>query len=150
MRQGEIYTAIISKFPEVKEESGTGSIIIPKESLTKIARYLTGQPLSLDNLHCITAIDRKDKIEVVYIFYSICERHGLTLKVHLTYDDPNIASLTDIWRSANWLERETYDLMGVNFMGHPDLRRILNPYDWKGYPLRKDYSNPEFKAKPRL
>jgi len=150
MRPDEASGIIKAKFPEIKEEAGTNNIIVPKESLLKIAQYLRNPPLAFDNLHCITAIDRKEKIELVYILYSIREHYGITLKVYLTPENLNVASLSAIWKSANWLEREVYDLFGITFSGHPDLRRILNPYDWKGHPLRKDYSNPQLIAKPRL
>ena len=124
--------------------------VVPKDSILETARGLKNGPLSFDNLHCITAIDRIEKIELVYILYSISKRRALTMKVYLPPEDLNIASLASIWRSADWLEREIYDMFGVNFSGHPDMRRILNPYDWKGYPLRKDYTHPEFIPKPRL
>jgi len=150
MRPDEISVVIKARFPQVKEEAGTNGIIVPKESLLEVAQYLKNPPLVFDNLHCITAVDRKEKMELVYILYSIRERHGVTLKVYLTPEDLNVASLSALWKSANWLEREVYDLFGIIFSGHPDLRRILNPYDWKGYPLRKDYSNPELIPKPRL
>ena len=125
-------------------------LVVQKNSLLETARNLKNGPLSFDNLHCITAIDRKDKIELVYTLYSIREHHSITLKTCLTYDDLNVPSLTGLWKSANWLEREVYDFFGVIFTDHPDLRRILNPYDWKEYPLRKNYSSPEFITKPRL
>ncbi len=150
MRPDELFAVIKAKFPEVQEETGTGAVVIPKDELLKVARYLRDEPLAFDNLHCVTAIDRLEKIEMVYILYSISKRHTLTLKIYLSPEDLNTASLASIWKSANWLERETYDMFGVNFSGHPDMRRILNPYDWKGYPLRKDYTHPDFLPKPRL
>jgi len=150
MRQDEIFAAIKAKFPEAQEETGTGAVVIHKDELLKVARYLRDEPLSFDNLHCVTAIDRKEKIEMVYILYSMFKCHALTLKIYLSPEDLNIASLAPIWKSADWLERETYDMFGVVFSGHPDMRRILNPYDWKGYPLRKDYAHPGLIPKPKL
>ncbi|MDP3790914.1 MAG: NADH-quinone oxidoreductase subunit C [Candidatus Omnitrophota bacterium] len=150
MLSSEISAAIINKFPDALEGPVSGSIVISKESLLDVAQYLKSGKLAFDNLHCITAIDTKEKIELNYTLYSIREHHAISLKIYLTYDDLHVGSLTGIWKSANWLEREVYDLFGVNFLNHPDLRRILNPYDWKEYPLRKNYSNPEFIAKPRL
>jgi NADH-quinone oxidoreductase subunit C len=150
MLPGEISAAIINKFPGAREEFGSGAIVIPKESLLEAAHYLRDGSFAFDNLHCITAVDRKESLELVYILYSISEHHALTLKIYLTPEDLNVVSLSSIWKSANWLERETYDLFGITFLNHPDLRRILNPYDWKGYPLRKDYVHPEFKAKSRF
>ncbi|MDP3789564.1 MAG: NADH-quinone oxidoreductase subunit C [Candidatus Omnitrophota bacterium] len=142
MRPDEMFAAIKADFPEARQEEGTSAVIIPKESLLKIALYLKNNRLTFDNLHCITAIDRKEKIELAYTLYSIPGRHGICLKVYLTSPDLNVASLAEFWKSANWLEREVYDLFGVIFLNHPDLRRILNPYDWKGYPLLKSYSKP--------
>lgn len=150
MQLDELLALISVKFPEAKREEGTSALIFPKELLLEAARYLKSDPFAFDNLHCITAVDKKDKIEVIYTLYSILEHHSITLKVSLTYDDLNVPSLTGLWKSANWLERETYDFFGVIFTGHPDLRRILNPYDWKEYPLRKSYSSPDFITKPRL
>lgn len=140
MLQSEILSAI---------KTGN-AVIVPKDSLLETAQYLKNGPLAFDNLHCITAIDRRERIELVYTLYSIREHRGITLKIYLTLEDLNVPSLAAVWKSANWLEREAYDLFGVIFLNHPDLRRILNPYDWKGYPLRKDYAHPEFIAKPRL
>jgi len=150
MRPDEVSGVIRAEFPVVTQEAGINDMIVPKESLFEVAQYLRNAPLAFDNLHCITAIDRKERVELVYILYSVGERHGVTLKVYLTPQDLNVASLSAIWKSANWLEREVYDLFGIIFLGHPDLRRILNPYDWTEHPLRKDYSSPQFIAKPRL
>ena len=72
----------------------------------------------------------------------------LTLKVFVPLDDLTVESLAGLWRSADWLERETYDLFGIKFLHHPDLRRILNPEEWDYYPLRKNFTHPEFFPKP--
>ena len=149
MQSSEILGLIKAVSPQATIEEGTGAVVIPKENLPKLCDTLKNPPLSFDDLHCITAIDKKEKIELVYIFYSTSQPHTLTLKIYLGLDDLSVESLTFAWKSANWLERETYDLFGVTFLNHPDPRRILNPYDWKGYPLRKDYSHPDFIARPR-
>lgn len=84
-------------------------------------------------------------LSVYYHLESTKLKHKLTLKVSTSREIPEVATVTDSWRSANWHEREAYDLYGIKFINHPDLRRILMPYDWEfGYPLRKDYKNPEF------
>ena len=84
-------------------------------------------------------------ISVVYHLESVYLKHKVTLKVSAPRENPQVKSVAAIWRSADWHEREAYDLFGINFINHPDLRRILMPYDWEaGYPLRKDYKNPEF------
>jgi NADH-quinone oxidoreductase subunit C len=76
---------------------------------------------------------------VVYHFYSLQQRHGIVLKVETDREQPRVASVAGVWQAATWLEREIYDLFGVTFTEHPDLRRILLPDDWVGHPLRKDY-----------
>lgn len=84
-------------------------------------------------------------LSVFYHIESTKYRHKLVLKTSAEREKPDIASVSKIWRHANWHEREAFDLLGINFLNHPDLRRILMPYDWEaGFPLRKDYENPEF------
>jgi NADH-quinone oxidoreductase subunit C len=93
-------------------------------------------------LSSVTAVDlypAEPRFEVVYHLHSIERNERLRLKCRLRGDDPQIESLTPVWRSANWYEREVFDLFGIQFTGHPDLRRIMMPDDWEGYPLRKDY-----------
>ena len=80
---------------------------------------------------------------MIYHLYSIPFNRSLALRVVLPRDNPEVESLAGIWKSANWLEREVFDMYGVRFRGHPDLRRILMPADWEGFPLRKDYQHQE-------
>jgi NADH-quinone oxidoreductase subunit C len=99
-----------------------------------------------DQLSCVTGIDNGPEaktMEVIYHLYSIPNNFSLALKVVLSRDTLIVPTLSAVWKSANWLERETYDMYGILFEGHPDLRRILMPADWEGYPLRKDYSEQE-------
>lgn len=149
MLPNEIFEFIKTKFPEAAQEEQTKAVVVPKETLATLVPHLKAPPLDFDNLHCITAVDKKERIELVYLFYSMSKRHNLTLKIYLSLDALRVESLAPFWKSANWLERETYDLFGVTFLNHPDLRRILNPDDWKGYPLRKDYTHPNIVAKPQ-
>lgn len=125
------------------------SITINKENLLGVCYILHTHPeLYFDSLSCITGIDNgpeKGTMEVVYNFYSIPFNHHLMLKVVLprtTQELPTIDSVSSIWRTANWHEREIFDLLGIQFTNHPDLRRILMPADWQGFPLRKDYQEP--------
>jgi NADH-quinone oxidoreductase subunit C len=99
--------------------------------------------LYFDMLSCVTGIDNgpHSDIEVAYNLYSIPFGHHLMVLVNLDRQEPKIESLNHLWRSANWLEREVFDMYGVMFLNHPDLRRILMPADWEGYPLRKDYTH---------
>lgn len=83
-------------------------------------------------------------LSVYYHLDSFSQKHKITLKVSTNRDVPEVESVTNIWYSANWHEREAFDMFGINFLNHPDLRRILMPDDWEGFPLRKDYENPEF------
>ena len=87
--------------------------------------------------------DYKDRIEVVYVLYSMKHHHRYTLKCRLPREAPSVHSVEAVWGVANWHEREAYDMFGINFEGHSDLRRILCPDDWEGYPLRKDYKFPK-------
>lgn len=108
-----------------------------------VARELYHNPETyFDQLSCVTGIDNGPDLktmEVIYHLYSIPFNRSLALKVILPRDNPRVPSLTSVWKTANWLERETYDMFGIVFEGHPDLRRILMPADWEGFPLRKDY-----------
>ena len=99
-----------------------------------------------DLLACLTAIDQgleANQMEVVYNLYSIPLAHALMIKTLLPRDNPQIASVAHLWKTADWHEREAYDLFGIAFVNHPDLRRILMPADWQGHPMRKDYVEPE-------
>jgi len=114
------------------------------DDLVKIVDFLWKSPETyFDQLSCLTAIDNgleKNTFDIIYTLYSIPFNEILHLKVILSREgNPEIDSLTAIYKTADWHEREAFDLMGINFKGHPDLRRILMPEDWQGHPLRKDY-----------
>ncbi|MCE3008360.1 MAG: NADH-quinone oxidoreductase subunit C [Bacteroidetes bacterium] len=93
----------------------------------------------LDFLASLCGVDDGEQLWVVYHLYSIPYGYSLVLKVALARDNPVVDSISDIYAAANWHERETYDLFGITFANHPDLRRILLPEDWAGHPMRKDY-----------
>ena len=119
------------------------TVYVERDDLPAVARALRDQPaLRFALLAELTAIDfhpREPRYEVVYLLVSIEHRHRLRLKVRLSNDDARIATMSEVWPAANWLEREVWDLFGIVFDGHPDPRRLLMPEDWEGYPLRKDY-----------
>ena len=97
---------------------------------------------SFVRLSSVTAVDRypaEPRFEVVYHLYSLDRKERVRLKCRLRGEDPAIESVTSVWRGAGWYEREVFDLFGIQFLGHPDLRRIMMPDDWEGHPLRKDY-----------
>ena len=117
--------------------------VVPAADIVEICRFAKeDEALAFDCLMNLSSVDwpKKNQIEVVYHLWSYRRRHGFVLKVALDRAKPEIASVTSVWKSADWLEREQFDLMGVQFTGHPDLRRIMLPDDWVGHPLRKDYA----------
>ena len=137
---------------------------IAPDSLLEVCQYLKDAPsLQFDMLNCVTGVDYcqpdpkkaakagfEPHLSLVYHLSSIAKRQSLVLKVTLPRwkDDvegelPEVASVSGIWRTADWHEREVFDLIGIQFVGHPNMRRILCPEDWVGYPLRKDYVFPE-------
>ena len=120
---------------------------IDAAKIKQVCELLQGHEKAyFDSLSCLTGIDNGldiGTIEVVYNLYSIPYDLHLTLKVSLDRNDPVVDSVSSVWKTANWHEREAYDLVGVRFEGHPDLRRILLPDDWEGHPLRKDYVEQE-------
>lgn len=115
-------------------------VFVPSASLVAAARALRDK-LGYRLLSMVTAVDWPDRIEVVYLVYSLDHSQGVYLKSNLPRVDlPECPSLTTVWPGADFQERETYDLMGINFVGHPDLRRILTEDDFPGHPLRKDFT----------
>jgi NADH-quinone oxidoreductase subunit C len=111
--------------------------------LVEICRYLKSEPsLAFDFLQDQTATDhpKENLIRLVFHFYSYQHRHMFIAKVELDRNNPEVDTVESVWKAANWMEREIFDLFGVVFKGHSDLRRIMLPYDWVGAPLRKDYS----------
>jgi NADH/F420H2 dehydrogenase subunit C len=121
---------------------GDWTVIVPAAKLLEVGRFLRDTPeAGFDFCSDLTASDwppRAQRFDVIYCLYSTRHRRRVRLKVRAGESDP-VPSVTGLWPSTNWLEREVYDLFGVNFVGHPDLRRILMPDDWQGYPQRKDY-----------
>lgn len=136
---------IRDSFPDAVLETtdvfGIPNVKIVAVSLLAICEKLHEQ--GFDYLADVTAIDWQDRIEVVYQLTNLAKNERLALRVDLDRAKPEIDSLTSVWKGADYQEREVFDLMGVVFKGHPDLRRILLPEDWEGYPLRKDYVIPD-------
>lgn len=147
---------LIEKFGEeiiLQEMDGIMAILkVPAQQIEHVCKFLlTDSQLFFDSLSCLTAIDNgpeKGTMEVVYNLYSIPYDHKITVKIEIARNSihesiPKVPTVSGVWHSANWAEREAYDLLGIEFEGHPDLRRILMPSDWEGYPLRKDYQQQE-------
>lgn len=124
-----------------KSERGELTVEARPERIVALCQYLKNE-LAFVRLSALTAVDRfpaEPRFEVIYLLHSIERNVRLRLKCRLAGEQPEIDSVTGVWRSANWYEREVFDLMGVRFRNHPDLRRILMPEGWNGHPLRKDY-----------
>ena len=121
------------------------SALVPADQIGEVARFCKSDPaLGFDCLSNLSGVDypKKSVIEVVYHLYSYVHRHAFVLKVDAARDNPVVVTVSDVWSHADWQEREVFDLLGVVFTGHPDLRRLLMPEDWPGHPLRKDFVEP--------
>jgi NADH-quinone oxidoreductase subunit C len=142
----DFIAALQAKLPGTVEQIsfwvGDWTVIVPADRLLDVMRYLReASEAAFDFCSDVTASDwppRPKRFDVVYCLYSTRRHHRVRVKVRAGENEP-VPSVTSIWPSANWLEREVYDLFGVNFTGHPDRRRILMPDDWQGHPQRKDY-----------
>ena len=111
-------------------------------AIARVGTRLKDDPeLACNYLECVTGTDypTDKKIHVTYHVYSLSKKHRVVIKCFCDRESPSLPTVSTIWSTANWQERECFDLLGVTFEGHPDLRRILLPEDWEGYPLRKDY-----------
>jgi NADH-quinone oxidoreductase subunit C len=119
------------------------TLVVPREHLRPLAEFLADDAmLAFTYLSDITCVDRfpiEPRFELNYQLLSLARRDSIRLRVRLAGNDPVIESVVSVWPTANWHERENFDLFGLQFEGHPDLRRILLPDDWEGFPLRKDY-----------
>jgi NADH-quinone oxidoreductase subunit C len=131
------------EFLEAKEYRGQLAVTVQKDRIVEICRFLHDDPeLAFNHITDVTAADYpndEERFEVIYHFYSISKNQRIRLKARVREEDCTIDSVAGIWQGANFMERETYDLMGIRFNGHPDLRRILLTDDFEGHPLRKDY-----------
>ncbi len=141
---GEILKRRLPGFKPVWSSSGEDLCLeVPPESLVEAAAALKEESdCFFSFLACVTGIDHypeEPRFEVVYHLRSLKFGYRLVVKTRVSGEDPEVPSLSGVWAAADWMERETYDLLGIVFRGHPDLRRILMPEDWEGFPLRKDY-----------
>lgn len=135
---------------EVIEFHGETTVVVRRELLRATAEYLRSK-LEFNYLSDATSVDRfpvEPRFELNYHLVSIPRKTKLRLRTRLNGADPTVDSLVPVWVGAGWMEREIFDLMGIRFNGHPDLRRILLPNDWEGYPLRRDYPTEGFRDVP--
>lgn len=118
------------------------TLVVAREKWKEVAVLLKEDPaFAFDYLRVLSSVDYKTEMEVVYQFYSFKNEHQIAIRVKTDREKAEVPSVAGLWKAADWNEREAYDLMGIHFEGHPDLRRILLPDDWVGYPLRKDYES---------
>jgi NADH-quinone oxidoreductase subunit C len=139
---------------ELIEFRGDITIVVPRELLRDAARFCRdSRALQFNLLSSATCVDRfplEPRFELNYHLVSIPLRQRLRFRVRLSSQDPVVDSLVSVWPGSNWLEREIFDLFGVRFTDHPDLRRILLPDDWEGFPLRKDFPVEGFRDIPSI
>jgi len=132
---------IVASFPDDKHPR----VHVDAKDWRELAQFVHSDPrLKLDWLQSLSGVDyvADGKMACVYDLYSFDHKHVFAVKVFCPRDNPEIPSVVDLWPAADWQEREAYDMFGITFPGHPDLRRILCADDWEGFPLRKDYVFP--------
>ncbi len=149
MEAAEIYKLLedtvgdaVSGFTPAEEGVKDAFCLVKADALLDVCKFLkVDMRTKFDFLQCITGIDypRDEKLVCVYHLHSYTHQHEFVFKVEVPRDEPLIPSVVGLWKTANWNEREQYDLLGIQYTGHPDLRRLLMPDDWVGYPMRKDY-----------
>ena len=145
MTDEELKLRLAELLPGSVYEEGTEwlTVMVEPNAWKEFARQLRFDAgLHFDFLFCITAVDWKMHFTMVYHFRSTVHGHILVVKAKLDHITPEIETVSDIWRIAEFHERETYDLFGIIFINHPDLRRLFMTDDWNGWPLRKDYEDP--------
>lgn len=147
----EIASRLQAAVPDAVVEAKSEGVVQPSlkvapGKLRDVALALRNDPdLSFDYLMCLSGVDLgKETLGVVYHLSSMTHRHKVTVRTDVPAAEPRVSTVSDIWPTANWHEREAWDLVGIIFMNHPDLRRILLPEDYPGHPLRKDFKVPEF------
>ncbi len=155
MEREALLQAVTAKFPQAQVVVSEPATQLPEvkvslDQFRPLMEWLHGGELALDYPMCMTAVDflEEKKIVCVYHLYSMRSGDKLVVKCDLGRDKPSIPTVSDLWRGCEWFEREVFDMFGVNFEGHPDMRRIMMTDDWVGYPLRKDYKDSRIAGKP--
>ena len=149
MEQSEIAARVGAAYPDalVSTEGEVAHLQLTPEHWLKVAQFLRSDPeLHFDSLMCLTGYDKGpgEPLGVAYNLHSMDKLHKLEVRIEVIRDGGTIPSVARIWRTADWHEREAYDMFGIQFEGRPDLRRMLLPEDWEGHPLKKDYQTPDF------
>ncbi len=146
---GSLVTRFAEKITGANLEAASPFAIVATDAIAEVAGFCRSCPdLAFDNLMCLSAVDypkeSPPRMEVVYHLYSYVHLHTFALKVQVPRENPAVPTVEAIWGVANWHEREAWDMFGIVFTGHSDMRRILLPDDWEGHPLRKDWQDPEY------
>lgn len=139
----ELIDKIMKEFPDIKKEKFLDwhTLTVDRDDLLNLCELLKKEPeLYFDFLTDLSGVDYLEYMEVVYHLYSYDKQHKLALKVRVTRDNPNVPSVTGLWSTADWHEREAYDLFGIVFQGHPNLKRIFCTEDFPGHAFRKDFA----------
>jgi len=150
MTPQEIHDNLRAKFADAVVEAKLDAlqpwIRVAANWTREIALFLRDeQTFQFDFMSCLSGVDYNDgNLGIVYHLFSMVHKHKIVIRVSCPKDNPRIHSVQDVWGTANWHEREAFDMYGIQFDGHPDLRRILCPDDYPGHPLRKDFQVPEF------
>ncbi len=141
----EIYERLKQEFPDVEfalEEIHPDPVIrVPAPEIEKVAKFLCdSEECRFDSLMCLTGVETKEEFQVVYSLYSMKLHHSVTIRCANSLEEGlSVPTVSRVWETAEWHEREAYDFFGIEFIDHPDPRRILLPDDWEGHPLRKNY-----------
>jgi len=156
MTAKEIFELLQGRFGEAVYDYAEGGEAkdpfckVKPESIVDVALFCRDdERLRMNSLMSLTGVDHKAVLTTVYHLFSYPHLHGFVLKVEVPRENPVCPSVASVWSTADWQERESWDLMGIRYSGHPDLRRIMLPDDWKGHPLRKTYwERPEYRGMP--
>ena len=150
MTAQEIHDSLKAKFGDAvldaKLDVMQPWLSIAPDRMKDVAFFLRDDPsMQFDYMMCLSGVDYNDgRLGIVYHLFSMVHRHKIVLKAFCTKENPHVRSVSSVWGTANWHEREVFDMYGITIDEHPDLRRLLMPDDWEGHPLRKDYKVPEF------
>jgi NADH-quinone oxidoreductase subunit C len=147
MNNGQILDKLKGRYPESiigsDEFRGDLTVIVRKDDIVRVGEFLRSDPdLSFDLIVDACGVDMyrpEERFEVVYNIYSLKNKRYIRLKVRVGEEDPTVPTVTGVWPGANWHERETWDMFGIKFAGHPDLRRLYMPEEFEHHPLRKDF-----------
>ncbi len=150
MSPQEIHDILKTRFPDAVTEAKLDApqpwMRIDERQIGEVSQFLHDEEgLQFDYLMCLSGVDYNDgNLGVVYHLFSMQQKHKIVLKTQCSKEKPHVQSVASVWGTANWHEREAFDMFGISFDGHPDLRRLLCPDDYPGHPLRKDFKVPEF------